>query len=233
MLPLSQEFLTEGLRTDNGMLSLCCVLRMRHVLNLHTTRCALPSYTAMKEVIVFEGDFLMAQPMNRFTFDGMALAFRIRDVLKPPIRILANTNLQPGMTVVDYGCGPGSYTLEAARQVGPTGRVIGIDIHPLAIAAVERKAARQKMPQVETRLVKDCKTGLPDGCADRVLMIDMIHMVVERNALLQEARRLLKPDGLLVVQVHHMPVEPIRRDLEREGFVLSDQIDNELLAALP
>ncbi len=169
-------------------------------------------------------------PMNRLLFNGMAWSFRLRDLLKPPRQVLQPADIQPGLTVVDYGCGPGSYTIEAAKMVGPEGRVYGVDIHPLAVESVRRKAARLGLNQVAGVLVDGFDTGLPAGCADRVLLMDMIHMVPDRPALLREVRRLLQPDGRAFVQVHHMSPEPIIAALDASGFTVADRGGGNLLA---
>ncbi len=48
--------------------------------------------------------------------------------------------IKPGTHVLDYGCGPGNYTIVAAELVGPSGKVYAVDIHPLAIREVQNKA---------------------------------------------------------------------------------------------
>jgi len=80
----------------------------------------------------------------------MSLVFRLRDMVRPPAKILAEAKLQPGMTVLDFGCGPGGFSLAAARSVGPEGRVYAVDIHPLAVRSVQRAAARQGLDNVRT-----------------------------------------------------------------------------------
>ena len=169
-------------------------------------------------------------PMNRLMFDGMALSFRVRDWLNPPERVLEAARLHAGMTVVDYGCGPGSYSLAAARKVGPTGMVYGVDIHPLAVQTVERKAARETMTYLRGVLVTGYTTGLPAACADRVLLMDMIHMVPDQAALLSEVRRLLKPDGLAYVDIHHTDPAPIKARIVAAGFEIAEDMDSKLLA---
>lgn len=142
------------------------------------------------------------RPMPRLIFDMMSFTFRIRDLLKKPHDVLATVGLKPGMTVVDYGCGPGNYTMVAAKLVGATGKVYGVDIHPQAVKSVQRKA--RGMQHIEAKLANGYDSGVPAHCADYVLLMDMLHMVPDQDALLAEVHRILKPDGVLFVQVHHM-----------------------------
>ncbi len=172
-------------------------------------------------------------PMNRLMFDGMALSFRIRDLLKPPPKVLQNVGLEPGMTVVDYGCGPGSYTLAAADMVGPQGKVYGVDIHPQAAATVRRKAARRGFTHVEAVQVDGYATGIPADSVDCVMLMDMIHMVPDRAALLAEVRRILKRDGYAYVQVHHTSPDAIRADVEDSGLFTVTRVDGQDLFASP
>jgi len=158
-------------------------------------------------------------PMNRLMFDGMALSFRIRDLLKPPPKVLQNVGLEPGMTVVDYGCGPG--------------KVYGVDIHPQAAATVRRKAARRGFTHVEAVQVDGYATGIPADSVDCVMLMDMIHMVPDRAALLAEVRRILKRDGYAYVQVHHTSPDAIRADVEDSGLFTVTRVDGQDLFASP
>src|SRR5262249_31016445 len=54
--------------------------------------------------------------------------------------ILQHAHLQPGMTVLDIGCGPGRLTIPAARQVGPTGKVVALDLQPGMLRRAQEKA---------------------------------------------------------------------------------------------
>jgi ubiquinone/menaquinone biosynthesis C-methylase UbiE len=168
---------------------------------------------------------------NRLIFDGMALTFRVRDWLNPPGEVLAPVRIEAGMTVVDYGCGPGSYSLAAAHAVGPEGQVYGVDILPLAVEAVQRKAAREGLPYLHGVLVEGYATGLPAASADRVLLMDMIHSVPDRAALLREVHRLLKPDGLAYVDIHHTDPAPIKEQMVNSGlFEIVEDLGTKFLA---
>lgn len=56
---------------------------------------------------------------SNFSFRLMSAEFRIRDWLHPPIKILQEAGVHRGMTVLDFGCGPGGFSLAAAQLVGP------------------------------------------------------------------------------------------------------------------
>jgi 23S rRNA U2552 (ribose-2'-O)-methylase RlmE/FtsJ len=66
-----------------------------------------------------------------FSFRAMSLEFRLRDFFRPPERILREAGIRDGLTVLDFGCGPGGFSQAAAKLVGPEGRVYAVDNHPL------------------------------------------------------------------------------------------------------
>ncbi len=69
---------------------------------------------------------------NDLLFRLMSLEYRFKSLLSPPEKVLNEAGIRKGSVVVDYGCGPGRYTIPVARMVGKEGRVYAIDIHPLA-----------------------------------------------------------------------------------------------------
>ena len=71
--------------------------------------------------------------MSDTSFKLMSLTFSVIDVLFPYIdKRVKSFDLQPGMTVVDYGCGPGRYTERFVKLVGETGQVYYVFYHPAA-----------------------------------------------------------------------------------------------------
>lgn len=136
-------------------------------------------------------------------FRLMALEFSIRDLLWPRRVILNEVGIRPGMRVLDYGCGPGSYVLPAAQMAGEAGRVYALDIHPLAIASVRKQRARRELTNVTT-ILSDCNTGLGESEVDVALLYDVLHEVEEPAPLLRELHRVLKPQGLLSASDHHL-----------------------------
>ena len=103
-----------------------------------------------------------------------------------------------GQTLLDYGCGPGYFTIPAARIVGTKGKVYALDCFPRQLEIVEGKSKQEGLTNIET-IPSDSKTGLPDECVDLIWMCDVLHEVKERRALLKELHRVLKPEGTLVI----------------------------------
>jgi ubiquinone/menaquinone biosynthesis C-methylase UbiE len=159
-------------------------------------------------------------PMPDAAFRLMAFMMRVMDVFSPNgvRRHLSKAPVEEGMTVVDYACGPGRYTVPIAEKVGPKGKVYAVDIQPVAIETVKRKAAAKGLSNIETVLVDSFDTRIAGASADLVLLVDMIHMVRDRSSLLREVSRLLKLDGCLFVGVEHTAVSEVTRQIQDTGF---------------
>lgn len=105
--------------------------------------------------------------------------------------------LEPGERVVDIGCGAGFDTLVAADQVGPTGRVIGVDMTPEMLAKARRTVAERGLDQVEVREGLAEQLPVDDAWADVVISNGVINLCADKAAVFAEIRRVLRPGGVL------------------------------------
>jgi arsenite methyltransferase len=105
--------------------------------------------------------------------------------------------IQPGERVVDCGSGAGADALIAARLVGPSGRVIGIDMTPEMLAKARANAAGVGLTNVEFR--EGILEALPveTGWADVVISNGVLNLVPDKAAALAEMFRVLRPSGRL------------------------------------
>jgi SAM-dependent methyltransferase len=112
---------------------------------------------------------------------------------------LGHAALRPGETVLDLGSGAGFDAFLAAREVGPTGRVIGVDMTDEMLARARENAARTGLTHVEFR--KGLIEALPvdDASVDVVISNCVINLVPDKAAVYREAARVLRPGGRLVV----------------------------------
>lgn len=138
-----------------------------------------------------------------YSFRVMSLEFRLRDFFRPPERILREAGIRNGQTVLDFGCGPGGFSLAAAKLVGPDGRVYAADKHPLALTTVQRAADRRGFGNIRT-ILGSRLADLPGGSVDMTLLYDVLHDLPEPGLILGEMHRVLKPRGVLSVSDHHM-----------------------------
>ncbi|MFC1593024.1 class I SAM-dependent methyltransferase [Candidatus Omnitrophota bacterium] len=160
------------------------------------------------------------KPMNDTIFKAMVWLYNFADLvsLTNPAKHLANIPLKEGMAVVDYGCGPGRYTLAVAKLVGPNGKVFAIDSQPLAISIVTKKVAKEGLTNVEAILVDFYETGVQRASIDLVLLIDTLHMISNYDAFFLEIHRILKQGGILFVYPEHMKISRVREIIEGTGL---------------
>ncbi len=160
-----------------------------------------------------------SERMSDFSFRGMEFLFRIIDFVRPYIdKRVQNFGIQPGMTVVDYGCGPGRYTTRFARLVGDKGRVFAVDIHELAIEGVKKRIKKQGLNTVTPVLAKGYDSGIPEGTADIVCAIDIFFGINDPSAFLKELRRITHPKGFLVIDDGHQSRKETKRKIAASGY---------------
>ena len=149
------------------------------------------------------------KPMSESNFRFMINHFQNRDKKYPPPKKIEKTSITKGSIVLDYGCGPGSYTIAAAKVVGNTGKIFAADIHPLAIEEVERRAREEEIKNIKT-ILTDRDTNLEDNSIDNILLLDIYHDLSNPLSILKELHRVLKKDGFLSVDNHHFNENKIR-----------------------
>ncbi len=147
-----------------------------------------------------------------------------RRIFQNPKKIVGEY-ISEGATVIDLGCGPGYFTMDMARLVGPSGKVIAVDLQKEMLEKTREKAKRLSLedritfhncPQDQIGLNKDIK-------ADFILAYYMVHETPDHLKFLMEIKTLLKEKGkfLLVEPPFHVTKKQfhtIARDAETAGF---------------
>ena len=112
---------------------------------------------------------------------------------------LGHLALKAGETVVDLGSGPGLDAFLAAKQVGTSGRVIGVDMTPEMLERARTNAAKAGIANVEFRQGRLESLPVESGTVDAVTSNCVINLVPDKAAVFAEIARVLKPGGRVVV----------------------------------
>jgi ubiquinone/menaquinone biosynthesis C-methylase UbiE len=132
---------------------------------------------------------------------GYLLLSPLRRWRQNPHAILA-PHVAQGMTVLEPGPGMGFFTLELARLVGPSGRVIAVDVQPRMLSALQRRANRAGLAdRVRARRAQAETMGLDDlaGAVDFALAFAVVHEFPDANRFFDEVHAALRPGGRLLL----------------------------------
>lgn len=144
-----------------------------------------------------------------------ALDNPIRRLIQNPNKILGEL-VERGQTVLDIGCGPGTFSIAMAEMVGETGKVIAVDVQEEMLQIVRRKAAQRGL---ESRIVTyksdPDKIGITDK-VDFALAFYMVHEAPDARTFLMEIATILEPQGklLIVEPKFHVSASAFKRTLE-------------------
>lgn len=159
---------------------------------------------------------------------GSKLAFKIMALIHDnPLRrkfykvfsTLEDTGLKSGQTVLEVGCGPGFFTIPAAKIIGEQGKLYALDIHPLAIESTTLKIKKEKLTNTETVLADITNTNFSNNFFDLIFLFGVPRMIRNElflNDLIKESYRILKPKGIISIKTTNKEIVP---KLEKNGFV--------------
>ena len=120
-----------------------------------------------------------------------------------PHEVIKQLDIEEGMVIADFGAGTGYKTFAAAKLVGTgKGMVYALDVKKSVIEHLKGEIQRQNITNVKpvwTDLEMLGKNSVPPHSADLVLIVNMLYQSVKHHNVLEEARRILKPGGRLVI----------------------------------
>ena len=139
--------------------------------------------------------------------------------------------IREGMTVLEPGPGMGYFTLELARRVGASGKVVAVDIQPKMISALKRRAAKAGLAdRIETRLAAPESLGIDDlaGRVDVTLAFALVHEMPDAAKFFVEAAKASRPGGVLLLAepAGHVKKDAFEKELKQAaeaGFIISER----------
>jgi len=157
---------------------------------------------------------------NRISFKMMSFVHEtVYGLFRDPYKALNAAGLQPGQKVLEVGCGPGFFTLPAARIVGEAGSVLALDVNPLAVEHVRQKIAAAGMTNAKTMLANAARTGLPGQSFDLIFPFGLARPIGDMDKMWIELHRLLKPEGTLSIEGQLRPPLELFHSVKRQGRI--------------
>jgi ubiquinone/menaquinone biosynthesis C-methylase UbiE len=146
---------------------------------------------------------------------------RVRYRFFGPAHILQGSDIQPGQSVLEIGCGTGFFTLPAARLLGDQGSLVAMDVLPMSVDAVTKKVQAANLNNVRVVQGNALNTQLAVESVDTVLIFGVIPApMLPLDQLLSEMHRILKPGGTMSV----WPTSWVHQTIVQSGlFTLSSK----------
>ena len=142
----------------------------------------------------------------------------------------ADADLRPGQTVLDLGSGAGVDCFIAARKVGTSGRVIGVDMTDAMLERARANAAKGGFSNVEFRKGEIENLPVASGTVDRIISNCVINLAPDKSKVFAEAHRVLKPGGAFtvsdIVSFGPVPAE-VRANLEKWAGCTAGALDKQ------
>jgi ubiquinone/menaquinone biosynthesis C-methylase UbiE len=153
----------------------------------------------------------------------------IRRMLQPPSELIEKLDITPLQTVMDFGCGPGYFTVELAKKAV---NVVAVDLSMEMLEKAKRKTAKAHVANVEFLQSNGTKIQLNDTSVDLILLVTVFHEIGDDGAVLGEFSRILKSTGkLAIVEVIKKSIVPgapiqnpqaIKSTVEASNFKLQE-----------
>jgi ubiquinone/menaquinone biosynthesis C-methylase UbiE len=142
----------------------------------------------------------------------------ILPLVRNPFKLLNAAGLKKGQKVVEVGCGPGFFTIPAARIVGDEGHVYAVDVHPRAVARVKKKIEKVALTNVTPLCSNASNTGLPGGSVDLAFLFGLRSIAGGLKSVISELHRVIKPGGILSFEKTRGSEGELIKEVEQGGF---------------
>jgi ubiquinone/menaquinone biosynthesis C-methylase UbiE len=157
---------------------------------------------------------------NEMSFKMMSFIHEtLYGLFRDPYKALHDAGLQTGQTVLEVGCGPGFFTVPAAKIVGDGGSVLALDVNPVAVEHVRRKIQQAGVTNAKVIVANAAQTDLADQSFDLIFVFGFARAVGGIAAIWPELHRLLKPGGSLSIEGRPRPPSRLFEAGQRQGRV--------------
>ena len=156
---------------------------------------------------------------------------RPRRIRKEVPQVLDRIGLRPGERVLEVGCGPGVYTVQAAPRLEPDGKLIAVDLQREMIERASMRIRDAGFDNVEFHVADAHHLPLEDTSVDRAFLVGVLPEIPDPQGALAELRRVLRPEGTLSVSEgfidpdYRFAFETIRQ-VQQAGFELVGRFGN-------
>ena len=155
-------------------------------------------------------------------------------------KIINQLDIKQNMVVADFGAGHGFFSVAMAKKVGPSGQIFAIDVLESAIEGIRSRAKMEGLFNIRLirgNLEKPGGSTLSDESCDMVMMANILFQAPDKTAVLNEAKRILKPGGRLVLvewrpyigigpkKEYRITEEELKRIIGAAGFSNPEIID--------
>jgi ubiquinone/menaquinone biosynthesis C-methylase UbiE len=157
---------------------------------------------------------------NSMSFKMMSFVHEtLYGLFRDPYKALEAAGLGSGQKVLEVGCGPGFFTIPAARVVGEEGSITALDVNPLAVKHVRQKVEEQGLTNVEVLLANVTQADLPPQSFDLIFLFGLARPIGDVEAIFGAAHRLLKPGGILSIEGRLRPPDRLFQPIKRQGRI--------------
>ena len=180
--------------------------------------------------------FVFLKILRRFwqfpapAFIGRGLNSAHRKRIQPPSMIVEGLRLESGMSVVEIGCGPGTFTIDVARAIAPKGIVYAIDVQEGMLEQLRNNIQKHGIENI-VPILADAGGRIPldDELADAAFSVTVLPEIPDRVGALREIRRILKHGGLYAdAELVMDPDWPLRRTVKKWAAAADLQYSHEL-----
>ena len=169
------------------------------------------------------------RPVNNLNYKMISMVLKTRDIFYPPKYILKDVPILPDSRILDFGCGPGSYSIAAAELLRGKGHVFALDKNKNALSIIQNSAKKKRLSNITT-ICSECQTGLISNSIDVVFLYYLLKDLKNSKNVLHEIYRIMKPTGILSLSEYYFG--DISENLEKTNLfrlVKQDEITHSFM----